>query len=600
MLKNIIEKMTLRDKLGQLIMMDFRFWGKDKNDNYIPSSEFNPTIKKLIAEYQLGGIALFRENTGKPEQIVRLVEDIQSDAKIPLLLGIDQEGGIVTRLQTGTDMPGNMVLGAANDYSLTKEVAKAIATELNVLGINLNFAPTIDVNSSPSNPIIGVRSFSSSPELVGEMGKASIEGLSEASVMSCIKHFPGHGNTVSDTHLELATVDYSYEELKNIDLKPFEVAIQAGVDSIMIAHVIVPALDDTKQKSKKDGKEIGTPATLSHRIITELLKEKLKFDGLILTDALDMKAISDNFGNEEAAVKTIMAGSDMAVMPVRIWEEKDICKLENLLVAFEKECSDNPAFLARVEESVERIISLKIKKDLFKNRDNEVSIENKIDKADKIVGCNMHKSIERKASSRGITLVKNDNKILPFKLEENSKILVLDSNKTRINILSESISKAADNLSKPVTIDSHLIDFSTVLDDSLKEQILDSDFIILMTYNLDLSKTLPEQIAAFTDSNSKKLVTVATRNPYDIAFIPSCKANFVIYGAVGFDQTNAIQAVLTINLETVAEALFVGDDNKVLLNPTGKLPVSIEDPVTKQVLYKIGHGLKFDDLFRSL
>lgn len=592
MVNQILQNMTLREKLGQLIMMDFRFIGKNEKNDYIPASNFGPIILNLISKYQLGGIALFRENTGTPSQIVKLVDDIQATAKVPLLLGIDQEGGIVTRLQTGTDMPGNMVLGAANDYSLTKEVAKTIGRELNVLGINLNFAPTIDVNSSPFNPIIGVRSFGSSPEFVGEMGKATIEGLKEASVLSCIKHFPGHGNTVSDTHLELATVNYSYEELEKIDLKPFEVAIKAGADSVMIAHVIVPALDDTKQKSKLDGKEIGTPATLSYKIITELLRNKLKFEGLVLTDALDMKAISDNFGNEEAAIQTILAGSDMAVMPIRIWEEQDAYKLENLLVTLEKECQNNPVFLDRVEESVRRVLSIKMKNGIFKNRNNEVSIETRIEIANRIVGCDEHKEIEQKASLKGITLIRNDHNILPFKLREKSKILVLDSNKTRLNLFSESINQVSEVLTKSISINNDLIDFANELGDSLKQQLLDADFIVLLTYNLDSSKILPEQIAAFCYSNSKKLVTIATRNPYDIAFIPSCEANLAIYGAVGFDQTNAIQAVLKINLETVSKVLFLNNDNKVEFNTTGKLPVTIEDPNTKKVLYKLGHGLR--------
>ena len=589
----IIQKMSLREKLGQLIMMDFRYFGKDKNDNYIPITELNPVIKELILKYHLGGIALFRENIGIPAQVVQLVDDMQAAAKIPLLLGVDQEGGIVTRLQTGTDMPGNMVLGAANDYVLTKEVAKCIGSELNALGLNLNFAPTVDVNSSPSNPIIGVRSFSSSPELVGKMGKAFVEGLRESSVLSCLKHFPGHGNTVNDTHLELAVVDYSKEELENIDLKPFEMNIQEGADTIMIAHVIVPALDNSKHISKKDGHEIGMPATLSYKIITGLLRNKLGFEGLVITDALDMKAISDNFGNEEAVIKTILAGSDVAVMPVRIWEKKDVYKLEQLFVTLEKECESNPVFLARVEESVERIISLKNKKDIFKNINNGISIAGKIENANRIVGCREHKEIEKKASSRGITLIKNEENILPFKLEENSNVLILDNNKTRLELFSNKLKQVSEALCKAVIIDKQQIDFTDNLNDSLKLQILDADFILLLTYNLNEQKTLPEQIAVFAGSNNKKLVSIACRNPYDIAYIPSCKANLAIYGAVGFDQTNAIQALLTVNLETVAEVLFVGCDNKLLLNPTGKLPVTIEGTVTKKKLYDIGHGLSY-------
>ena len=345
-------KMTLREKLGQLIMLDFRCWGKDSSGRYIPLKKMNYSIASLMSNYCLGGIALFRENTGSPKQIVELVESLQGLSKIPLLLGIDQEGGLVTRLQTGTNMPGNMVLGAAGNSELTTDVAAAIGKELSSLGINLNFAPTIDVNSSPFNPIIGVRSFGSSPKLVAKMGKAYLEGLKSSNVLSCIKHFPGHGNTVNDTHLELATVNYSYNELKTIDLKPFKETIEYGVDTVMIAHVIVPALDDSTQISNMDGRMIGTPATLSKKIITGILRNELKFDGLVLTDAMDMKAISDNFGVEYATIKTILAGADMSVMPVRIREDRDIHKIEKLFTVLEDEYHKNPLFKKRVEESV--------------------------------------------------------------------------------------------------------------------------------------------------------------------------------------------------------------------------------------------------------
>ena len=647
MVKNITQNMTLREKLGQLIMMAFRFFKDDSLAcDYIPVTKLNPTIKDLVSEYHLGGIVLFKENMHTPAQIVQLVEDIQAAANIPLLLGIDQEGGVVTRLQTGTNMPGNMALGAANDYALTREVAKTIGQELSVLGINLNFAPIVDVNSSPSNPIIGVRSFGSSPKLVGKMGKAFVEGLKEASVLSCLKHFPGHGNTVNDTHLELATIDYSYEELSRIDLKPFEMTIQAGAgaDVVMIAHVIVPALDNTKLISKKGGRKIGTPATFSYKIITELLRNRLGFKGLVVTDALDMKAISDNFGTAEAVIKTILAGSDMAIMPVRIWRGKDVYKLEKLFVALKTECYNNPAFLARVEESAKRIISLKVKNNILESihysnqktkpqsqiQLSEVrykdSLASTIKKAEGIVGCSEHKEIERKASSKGVTLIKNDNKILPFKLVEHSKILVLDivkptfiakdsisrlmlnfpeqplkadrckNGKTiRLRLFSDCIKQVSNNLDKSIIIDKKQINFADVLDESLRKQVLEANLIVLLTYNLDSSTTLPEQIANFADLNNKKLVSIACRNPYDIAYMPSSKANIAIYGAVGFDQTNAVQSKLTINLETATKVLFAHNGGKPLLNPTGKLPVTIKNPVTKEILYNIGHGLSYNN-----
>ena len=588
----ILDKMTLREKLGQLIMMDFRFYGKDHKGDYLPVQKFPPAILKLISDYQLGGTALFRENTGTPEQIIKLIAGIQNSSKIPQLIGIDQEGGIVTRLQTGTNMPGNMALGAANDYELTKEVAAAIGKELNALGINLNFAPTVDVNSCAANPIIGVRSFGSNPELVSEMGKAYVEGLHSSSVLACLKHFPGHGNTVNDTHLGLANVDYSYEEWERIDLEPFRQLINNGADTIMAAHVIIPELDNSKCISKLNNNAIGTPATLSYKILTEILRNKLNFEGLILTDALDMKAISDNFGAEKATVKTILAGADIAVMPVRIWEEKDIYKLEKLILHLEYCYKNNSIFKERVEESVKRIINFKIEKKLINNFSN-INLSDKIDLANKIVGCKDHKLLEQKASASGVTLIKNEGETIPFNLNYNSKILALDCDKNRLQVLIEDIITKAAMTSKNITIESKIIDYTSALDDNLKRKIKESDFIIMVTYNLDSTKTLPEEIAKYSQHNNKKLVSISGRNPYDIAYMKSCKANIAIYGVTGFDQTNYSQTQLSVNLKTAVKILFSINHKKSILNPTGKLPVSIEDPVTRKNIYNIGHGLSY-------
>ncbi len=589
---NLLEKMSLREKLGQLIMMDFRFYGKDLKGNYLPTKKFSQDILKLITNYQLGGTALFRENTETPEQILKFIADIQNSSKIPQLIGIDQEGGIVTRLQTGTNMPGNMALGAANDYELTKEVAAAIGKELKVLGINLNFAPTVDVNSCAANPIIGVRSFGSSPELVAKMGKAYIEGLNSESVLTCLKHFPGHGNTINDTHLGLATVDYSYEDWEKIDLEPFRQLINNGVDTIMAAHVIVPVLDNTKCLSKLNGNKIGTPATLSYKILTELLRNKLNFEGLILTDAMDMKAISDNFGAEEATVKAILAGADIAVMPVRVWEKEDIYKLEKLFKHLEHNYNNNTEFKERVENSVKRVVNFKIDKKLFKKQSSIIT-EDKIDQANAIVGCKKHKALEQRASAKSITLIKNENNTLPISLSKNTKILILDEDSLRIEIMKDSVSKTAKQFADNIQIKVDLIDYKAKLNNNLKTKISLSDIILMITYNLDSSKQLPEEIAVYSNKNNKKLITISSRNPYDIAFMPRSKVNLAIYGATSFDQTNYRQTELTVNLKTVVKTLFTNNDNKILLKPTGQLPVAIENPRTGQIIFNIGHGVSY-------
>ena len=591
--KTIIEKMTVREKIGQTIMMDFRNWGKDHDGKDLPFTQMNPAVSNIINDYNLGGIALFKENCETPKQTVNLINDIQKSAKIELLLGIDQEGGIVTRLQTGTDMPGNMSLGASNNTETTKEVAKAIGDELNSLGINLNFAPAIDVNSDPRNPVIGVRSFSSSPDIVSKHGTAYIEGLQKASVLSCIKHFPGHGNTGVDTHVGLASVNYSLNEIEEIDLKPFKEAIKSNADTVMIAHVIAPALDNSKQRSIINSKPIGNPATLSHKIITKLLKDKLGFKGLILTDALDMKAISDNFSMEDAVIKTILAGSDMAVMPVRVWNEEDISKLDKIFSCLEVLYICDQNFKERVNESVDKIISLKLEKKIITDSETRAKLKEKNSHALEIIGCRKHKEIESYAASEGITLIKNDENILPYNLIDNSKILIIDDNHTRINLLSDSIKEISGYFSiKSKIEEGKIIPSNSRLSDKLKKQLLDADLILMVTYNVDSNKKLYKKIVSYSNKNGKKLVSISARNPYDIAYIPECKSSIAIYGAVSFDQTNAIQAALSVNIKTVAKMIFSNPVNGLVqLKPKGKLPVDIIDYKTDKIIYRIGHGL---------
>ena len=592
-IKKIISGFSVREKLGQLLMLDFRYWGKNKKGEPTPFTAMNDPVANIIKKYNLGGIVFFRENTEKPKQIAKLTMDIQKAASTPLIIGIDQEGGIVTRLQTGTDMPGNMALGAINDTDLTREVAKTIGTELKALGINLNFAPDIDVNSNPANPIIGIRSFSSSPERVSNHGTAYIEGLKDAGIMSSAKHFPGHGNTASDTHLELATVNYSKEDLYDIDLKPFFSAIATGSDTIMAAHVIVPILDDTEVRSKKDGRKIGIPTTLSKKILTDLLRVKMKYDGLIITDAMDMKAISDNFGSNESTIMTILAGTDMPIMPVRIWEEKDIPKLDNLICSMEKEYETNPEFKNRVEDSLVRILELKKKFNLFLNSEEEnkpqevdvcnvLKTNNLIEKADSVVGCKKHKDLEKRVSSLAVTLLKNykipegTEHILPFTLKNDSKILLVDANNLRMDIFREEFVNVCSELKLNAEIKKYKIEYDSVFEQKLKSEILNSDLVIVYTYNLKNIEPLPEEICKFTVDNKIKSVVTACRNPYDILQIPSCESYLAIYGAVGFDQTNYKLASLKINIQTSVRTIFnsvVKPD--LFISPKGKLPVDI-------------------------
>ena len=245
-----------------------------------------------------GGVVLFADNVQDREQVRELNGALRAERQ-DLVVAIDEEGGDVTRLESGSgsSYPGNLALGSVDDLELTRAVAGAIADELRAAGVTLNLAPVADVNSNPQNPVIGVRSFGSEPELVARHVAASVTGSQERGVAACAKHFPGHGDTVLDSHLDLPVVDGERSELLAGPLLPFRAAVEAGVAAVMTAHLLVPALD-------------SVPATLSEAVVTGLLRGELGFDGAVVSDALEMRAISARAGIEGGAVRALAAGVD--------------------------------------------------------------------------------------------------------------------------------------------------------------------------------------------------------------------------------------------------------------------------------------------------
>ncbi len=289
---------TVRDQVGQLFMLGFT--GK----------ALTPELTDFFGDLKPGGVILFSRNLEHPAQIVELTNSLQKLAKRePLLIAIDQEGGRVSRLPNGfTIFPPCAWFGECNSAEMAYAAAAVTAKELRAVGINMNMAPVLDVHTNPANPIIGDRAVSGDPSQVGELGLAIMRGLQDNRVVACGKHFPGHGDTSADSHLELPTVQASAERLREVELRPFAHVIPQGLSSIMTAHVMYPALDPE------------SPATLSPRILTEMLRTQLQFDGLILTDDLEMRAIVDHHGIEEASLRALKAGADILLIckdPIR-------------------------------------------------------------------------------------------------------------------------------------------------------------------------------------------------------------------------------------------------------------------------------------------
>ncbi|HHY09406.1 MAG TPA: beta-N-acetylhexosaminidase [Firmicutes bacterium] len=331
-----MEHLSLKEKVGQLMM--FGFAGKA-----IP-----PHIEKFITEGNLGGIIHFSRNIDDPKQIRALNDELQALAKrspsgLDLLISIDQEGGSVVRLTNGVSVsPGNMALGAADSAELAEQVGQVMGEELRAAGFNINLAPCLDVNNNSKNPVIGVRSFGSDPVKVAELGSALIRGL-QRHLAAVGKHFPGHGDTHVDSHLSLPVIDHSWERLEAVELVPFKKAIETGVKGILAAHVFFPTLEPNP----------NLPATLSPAVLTKLLRERLGFTGLILTDCMEMEAITKNFSLGEAAVLTIEAGSDIVIVSHTPERQKEAVRA--VVEAVERGRIPEE----RIDESLARIYALK-------------------------------------------------------------------------------------------------------------------------------------------------------------------------------------------------------------------------------------------------
>ncbi|HEY7163690.1 MAG TPA: beta-N-acetylhexosaminidase [Candidatus Binatia bacterium] len=299
--------------------------------------------RTILTDASFGGFILFEHNCSDTDQITRLCGSLWSHAHgAPPFIAIDHEGGRVHRLpQPFTHFPTAAQIGETCDPAIVYRIGRASATELRLAGINLNFAPVLDVNSNPKNPVIGDRSFGSDPRKVTELGAAWIRGTRDAGIIPCGKHFAGHGDTARDSHLELPRVERDIESLRQIELPPFAHACRSGIESLMTAHVVYSAFDDE------------FPATLSRRIITGLLREELRYDGVVFSDALEMKAISDNFGEEEAAALALQAGVDVLLYGH---------PLERVVPVYEFLCrrAENDAALRnRIEQSHARVTALK-------------------------------------------------------------------------------------------------------------------------------------------------------------------------------------------------------------------------------------------------
>ncbi|XEC96960.1 beta-N-acetylhexosaminidase [Paenibacillus tarimensis] len=530
--KNVLRDMTLQEKIGQLFMCGF--------EGYEPSE----SIRMLIRRYRIGGIIYFRRNVNHVRQVTELSQRLQqindeTGASLPLLISIDQEGGMVARID-GDDvavMPGNMALGATANVEAAYETAYVSGRELYSMGINMNFAPCLDVNNNPLNPVIGVRSYGEDPRLAAGMGAAAIRGYADAGIAATAKHFPGHGDTASDSHLDLPVIPHSMERLERIELVPFRKAIEAGVDAIMTAHVVFPAMDDD-----------DVPSTLSGRIIKGLLRTKLGYDGVVVTDCLEMNAISEGVGIAEGAVRAIGAGADLVLVSHRM--DRQIEAIEAVIQAVK----DGRISEEQIDMSVDRIIRLKQRR--LGNKPPIVSAADFLR-----IGSEEHRAVGRKWSEKSVTLVKQGEE-LPLDMKEATLVVWPEVRKgTEVDeVIPQQITLGAALSSYIADVEEVRIGIEPSPDEAVQvlHECRKRKQVVFATYNASFSSGQVKLVRQLLQQTGVRLVVIALRNPFDITSFPEVPTYVACY------ENRPLM------MESAAKVL-VG-----LIPAVGKLPVTLQ------------------------
>ncbi|MDD4862816.1 MAG: beta-N-acetylhexosaminidase [Alishewanella agri] len=420
---------SLQQVLGQKLMLDLRYYCEQPvapGACRTPLTQLPPALAELISKHHIGGVILFAENLQHPEQIVTLNQQLQQAAAaqgtgLPLFIGIDQEGGRVARLprQQSTSFSGNMAIGATfaeHGNRFATEVGEIMAKELLSLGINVNFAPTVDVNVNPQNPVINVRSFGEDPQQVAILGKAMTEAMQQQGMLVSLKHFPGHGDTHVDSHLGLPRVDHTKQQIEQVDLLPFAQIIKdAAPAMIMTAHIQFPALDSSTFSSKT-GEQMIKPATLSRSILTGVLREQLKYQGLIVTDALDMAGISHFFTVPQAVIETFAAGADIALMPVKLQSPAELANLAALLNELEAAVQNGKLKQQELLASYQRIVAAKQR--LKEQPQADATL------AQSVLANPLHRASELALARAAVTVVKGEAS-LPLTLHNKTTVLLM-------------------------------------------------------------------------------------------------------------------------------------------------------------------------------
>ncbi|MDQ4008419.1 MAG: glycoside hydrolase family 3 protein [Actinomycetota bacterium] len=556
--RSTMGRLSLREKVGQLFMT--YAYGETADTQAPADVAANQqqygvdNAAALMDRYHLGGMIYFAwsNNVNDPEQIAGLSNGVQRAALdqpggVPALVATDQEGGIVARVgPPATELPGNMALGATRSTADARTAAAVSGEELKALGINWDFAPVADVNVNPANPVIGVRSFSEDPGLAADLTAAQVRGYQGQGIAAAAKHFPGHGDTATDSHTGIPVIDHTREEWQRIDRPPFQAAIDQGIRAIMTAHIVVPSLDPS-----------GDPATLSRPILTGILRKEMGYDGVVVTDALGMAGVREKYGDDRVPVLALKAGADMLLMPP---------DLELAYGAVLDAVRSGELTRSRIDTSVRRV--LRLKWDLGLADDPYVDVSEVPAK----VGTPEHKAAAQDLTDRSTTLVKNDG-VLPLSADSGQSVLVTGWGASTTATIAEKMERrraTVDVLETGTNPSGPEVDAAVAAAEA-------HDVTVVVSYRAwqDAHAGQRDLVRRLT-ATGEPVIAVAARDAYDVAYFPGVPAYLTTYGWAG------------VSLESLVRVLYGEQD------PVGRLPVTIptaDDPAT--ALYPFGHGLGY-------
>ena len=517
--------MSLDEKIGQLIIP--AAVGMFQTESSDPYQE----MRRDVIEYHVGGYHILGDlNTlHEPAGVALMLNHLQQLAKLPLWITADFEGGVGLRYIGATRLPRAMAMGATGDPNLVYQAGRIAAEEARAMGVHVNFYPVVDVNNNAHNPIINIRSFGGDPELVARMARAYIRGAQSAGVMATAKHFPGHGDTSTDSHLELPSIEVDRARLDRIELPPFRAAIDEGVGGVMSAHIALPLIEPG-----------NLPATLSPKMLTGLLRSELNFRGVIFTDALNMRGVAAHYPNGEAAVRALKAGADVLLYPPSV---------EQAFTAVKRAVESGDLQVSRIDESVRRILTAKERLGLDRNRFTD------LDKLPVALGTTEHQQTAQQIIDSAITLVRDSKNALPLRLKPEQKALfitMLDSNDGWLGgtpgrvFLQGLVKRHSNTTSVTVSDRTSPSEFDLIKKlAAISDVVIVNGFIRVAAYkgSIDLSEGEINLLKAFS-AMDKPFAFVLYGSPYLLSFVPELPTYVLTYEYYPAAEEAAIKAIL--------------------------------------------------------